>query len=82
VSELERDLGTATSDLATTGRQFSQVTNQLQVAAEEATRLCDANAKLSQDLDGKLDGPLLSLSGFPLAPCRTLTRWTWLQGCA
>jgi hypothetical protein len=82
VSKLERDLGTTTSDLATTGRQFSQVTNQLQMATEEATRLCDANAKLSQDLDGKLDGPLLSLSSFPLAPCRTLTRWTWLQGCA
>jgi hypothetical protein len=29
VSEVERDLGTATSDLATTSRQFSQVTNQL-----------------------------------------------------
>jgi chromosome segregation ATPase len=32
VSELERDLGMATTDLSTTGRQFSQVTNQLQVA--------------------------------------------------
>jgi hypothetical protein len=29
VSELERDLGTATTDLAMAGRQFSQVTNQL-----------------------------------------------------
>jgi hypothetical protein len=47
VSELERDLGTATSDLATTSRQFSQVTNQLQVATEEAARLRDANTKLS-----------------------------------
>jgi hypothetical protein len=36
VSELERDLGTATTDLATTCRQFSQVTNQLQVVTEEA----------------------------------------------
>jgi chromosome segregation ATPase len=66
VSKLEGDLGTATSDLAPTSRQFSQVTNQLQVATEEAARLRDANTKLSQDLDGKLDGPLLSLFGFCL----------------
>jgi chromosome segregation ATPase len=82
VSELERDLGTAMTNLAKTGRQFSQVTNQLQVATEEAARLRDANAKLSQDLDGKLDGPLLALSDFSLASCRTLIRWSWLQGCA
>jgi chromosome segregation ATPase len=37
VSELERDLGTATTDLATAGRQFSQVTNQIQVVSEEVT---------------------------------------------
>jgi chromosome segregation ATPase len=67
VSELERDLGTATTDLATTGCQFSQVTNQLQVAIEEAAQLCDNNAKLSQDLDGKLHGPSLSLLGSLLA---------------
>jgi hypothetical protein len=47
----------ATMDLATTSRQFSQVTNQLQVATEEVSRLQDSNAKLSQDLDGKLDDP-------------------------
>jgi hypothetical protein len=29
VLDLERDLGTATTDLATAGRQFSQVSNQL-----------------------------------------------------
>jgi hypothetical protein len=29
VSELERDLGTATADLAAAGRQFSQISNQL-----------------------------------------------------
>jgi membrane protein involved in colicin uptake len=74
VSELERDLGTATMDLATTGRQFSQITNQLQAATEEAARLRDVNTKLSRDLDGKLDSPFLSLSGFLLAPCRTLIR--------
>jgi hypothetical protein len=44
VLELERDLGTATSNLATTSRQFSQVTKQLQVATEVAARLRDANA--------------------------------------
>jgi hypothetical protein len=32
VSELERDLGTATTDLVTACRQFSQVNNQLQVS--------------------------------------------------
>jgi hypothetical protein len=57
VSELESDLCTATTDLATTRRQFSQVTNQLQVATEEVSRLQDSNAKLSQDLDGKLEDP-------------------------
>jgi hypothetical protein len=67
VSELERDLGTATMDLAMTSRQFSQITNQLQVATEEAAQLHDNNAKLSQDLDGKSHGPFLSLFGSPLA---------------
>jgi chromosome segregation ATPase len=57
VSELERDLGTATTDLVTAGRQFSQVTNQLQVVTGEAARLRDVNAKLSQDLDSQLHGP-------------------------
>jgi hypothetical protein len=53
VSELERDLGTATTDLATTGRQFSQVTNQHQVVTEEATQLRNNNVKLSWDLKGE-----------------------------
>jgi chromosome segregation ATPase len=53
VMELERNLGTATTDLATAGRQFSQVTNQLQVVIEEAAQLRDNNIKLSQDLDGE-----------------------------
>jgi uncharacterized protein YoxC len=53
VSELERDLGTATTDLAIAGRQFSQVTNQLQVVSKEATQLRERNAKLSQDLEGE-----------------------------
>jgi hypothetical protein len=57
VSELESDLNTDTTDLATSSRQFSQVMNQLQVVAEEASRLRDSNAKLSQDLEGKLDDP-------------------------
>jgi uncharacterized protein YoxC len=35
----------------------SQVTNQLQVATEEASRLRDSNAKMSQDLEGKSDDP-------------------------
>jgi hypothetical protein len=41
VSELERDLGTATMNLATTSRQFSQDTNQLQVVTEEVAQLRD-----------------------------------------
>jgi DNA-binding ferritin-like protein len=53
VSELERDLGIATTDLETIGREFSQVTNQLQVVTEEAVQLRDNNAKLSQDLEGE-----------------------------
>jgi chromosome segregation ATPase len=57
VSELESDLRTATMDLATTSHLFSQATNQLQVATEEALRLQSSNAKLSQDLEGKSDGP-------------------------
>jgi hypothetical protein len=64
VTELERDLGTATMDLATVGRQFSQVTNQLQVVSEEATRLRENNAKLSEDLVGESRGCFLSLSSF------------------
>jgi hypothetical protein len=37
VSELERYLGTAMTDLVMVDRQFSQVINQLQVVSEEAT---------------------------------------------
>jgi hypothetical protein len=43
----------ATTDLATMGRQFSQVTNQLQMVIEEVAQLHDNNAKLSQDLEGE-----------------------------
>jgi hypothetical protein len=39
VSELESDLRTTTTDLATTSRQFSQTTNHLQVVTKEASRL-------------------------------------------
>jgi chromosome segregation ATPase len=67
VSELEHDLGTATADLLTVGRQFSQVTNQLQVVTEEAAQLRDNNVKLSRDLDGESHGPFFSLLGSPLA---------------
>jgi chromosome segregation ATPase len=55
--ELEINLRTATTDLTTTSRQFSQVTNQLQVAIEEVSRLQDSNTKLSQDLDATLGDP-------------------------
>jgi hypothetical protein len=57
VLELESDLQTATTGLATTSRQLSQVTNQLQAATEEASWLQDSNAKLSQDLEGKSNDP-------------------------
>jgi chromosome segregation ATPase len=56
VSELQNDLRTAMTDLATTSRQFSQATNQLQVVTEEASRPQRSNTKLSQDLEGKSDG--------------------------
>jgi hypothetical protein len=52
------------------------------VVIEEEAQLRDSNAKLSQDIDGKSDGSLLSLSGLPLAPYRTLIHWLWLQGRA
>jgi hypothetical protein len=57
VLELESDLQTATTGLATTSHQLSQVTNQLQAATEEASRFQDSYAKLSQDLEGKSDDP-------------------------
>jgi hypothetical protein len=82
VSELERDLGTATTDLATAGCQFSQVTNQLQVVSEEAAQLRDNNAKLSQDLDGESRGHFFSLFRSLLALRRILTCWSWSQGRA
>jgi hypothetical protein len=81
VLELERDLGMATTDLVIVGRQFSQVTNQLQVVTKEATQLRDNNAKLSQDLEGESHGPFLSLSGSLLAPHRIQICWLWSQGC-
>jgi hypothetical protein len=61
VLELQSDLRTTTTDLATTSHQFSQATNQLQVVTEEASRLQSSNAKLSQDLEGKSDdSPVLT----------------------
>jgi chromosome segregation ATPase len=69
VSGLERDLSMATTDLATAGRLFSQVTNQLQVVSEEATQLRESNAKLSQDLEGESRARCLSLFHSPLASC-------------
>jgi chromosome segregation ATPase len=62
VSELERDLGNATADLAAAGRKFSQISNQLQEVFEGATRLCESNAKLSEDLEGESCGCFLSSS--------------------
>jgi hypothetical protein len=58
VAKLERDLATAGADRSTTNRQFSEVTNQLQMVFEEATRLREDNSKLSQDLDGEPGRPL------------------------
>jgi chromosome segregation ATPase len=72
VLELESDLRTATTDLATTSRQFSQATNQLQVVTEEASRLQNSNTKLPQDLEGKSDNPHF-LSSSALASCWDLT---------
>jgi predicted nucleic acid-binding Zn-ribbon protein len=82
VSELEGDLGTATTDLATAVRQFSQVTYQLQVVSEEATRLRKSNAKLSEDREGESHGCFLSLSRSLLVSCHVLTSRSSLQGHA
>jgi hypothetical protein len=51
------------------------------VVTEEAARLRDANAKLSQDLDGELHGPSPLLDS-PPASHWILIRWPWLQGRA
>jgi hypothetical protein len=54
------------------------------VVIEEVAQLRDtnSNSNLSQDLDGKSDDPLLSLSGSLLVPYRTLIHWLWMQGRA
>jgi chromosome segregation ATPase len=80
VSELEQLLGTATMDLATAGRQFSQGTNQLQVVSEEAMPLRESNTKLLQDLEGELRSCCRSLFRSLLASCHILTCWSWPQG--
>jgi hypothetical protein len=74
VSELECDLGTATTDLAMASHQFCQVTNQLQVVSKEAMQLRYSNAKLSQDLEGESRGHFLSLLRSLLAPRHVLIR--------
>jgi hypothetical protein len=45
------------------------------VVTEEAARLCDTDAKLSQDLDGEVHGPSPAFHWI-------LIRWLWLQGHA
>jgi hypothetical protein len=75
VSKLERDLGTATTDLAMVGGQFSQITNQLLVVSEEATHLLESNAKLPQDFAGESRGRFLSSFFQLLVSCRVLTCW-------
>jgi hypothetical protein len=79
VLKLERDLGTATTDLATTDHQFSQVSNQLQEVSEEALRLRESNAKLSEDLEGESHGCFLPLSLSLLVFCCVLTYWSLSQ---
>jgi uncharacterized protein YoxC len=61
--------GGAAVDLATIGRHFSQVTNQLHVVTEEATRLRESNAKLSEDLEGKSSRHFPSPSHLSFASC-------------
>jgi chromosome segregation ATPase len=73
VSDLESELGTAPVDLATSGRNFSQVSNQLQEVSEEATRLRESNAKLSEDLDGESSRCFLSPFSSLSASQRALT---------
>jgi hypothetical protein len=77
LSELERDLGTTTTNLVTAGRQFSQVTTQLQVVSEEAMQQHESNAKQSQDLEGESHGRFLSLFRSLLVSCHVLVCWSW-----
>jgi DNA anti-recombination protein RmuC len=81
-SELERDLGTATTDLATAGRQFSQVSNQLQEVSKEATRRRESNTKLSEDLEGESNGRFPSPSPSLSDSCHALTYQLPFQGRA
>jgi hypothetical protein len=60
--------------MSSAGRQFSQVSNQLQVVSEEVTRLRESNAKLSEDLEGDLRGCFPSSSPSPPVSCRILIR--------
>jgi hypothetical protein len=80
VSELERDLGTATMDLATVAHQFSQVSDQLQKVSEEATQLRESNAKLLEDLQGESCGCFLSSLLLLPVSCRVLTHWSSRRG--
>jgi hypothetical protein len=81
VAELERDLATAGVDLTTANRQFSEVTNKLQVVSEEATWLREDKSKLSQDLDGESDGPLFPQLLLLACFLFVLTCLLVLQGC-
>jgi uncharacterized tellurite resistance protein B-like protein len=69
-------------NLAMAGRQFSQVTNQLQVVSEEATQLRESNTKLSRDLEGESRDRFLSLFHSLLVSCHALICWSWSQGRA
>jgi hypothetical protein len=74
--------GGAAVDLATIGRHFSQVTNQLHVVTEEATRLRESNAKLSEDLEGKSSRHFPSPSHLSFASLCVVTCFLMLYGCA
>jgi hypothetical protein len=82
VTDLESDLATAGVDLATANHQFSEDANLLHVVFEEATRLRENNAKLSEDLEGESDRPFFS--PYLLLACFlfVLTCLSVLQGCA
>jgi hypothetical protein len=82
VTNLECDLATAGVDLATAHHQFSEVAKQLQVVSEEATRLREDNAKLSQDLDGELVRPFFSPLLLVAGSLFDLICLLELQGCA
>jgi hypothetical protein len=77
VSELECDLGTTMSDLATTSRNSPRSPTNSRWPPRRQRGFVTPTPSCCKILM-VLGGLLLSLSGFPLAPCRALICRPWL----